>query len=170
MVFVHRELKSNRYHYYRTHGVAYHWGIGTVLSTSIMGIAFAFIVIEWCTQSHLSTENYQDAIQGLRRTRRFKKYTAWFRGIPNQIITFAKRGWSVLRRRHLQPGAAARRSLVWTWQTRGEEEMLPVIEGAVPHDRQDKPTISHLELVAEDTTAGLLPRTPPHYFQGRRKL
>ena len=166
MVFVHTILKSNRYQYYRTHGVAFHWGIGTALSTSIMGVAFAFIVVEWCTQSHLCTENYQDAMQGLRRTRRFKKYTAWFRGIPNQIIIFAKRWWSKLRER---PGAATRRSLVWTWQTRGEEEMLPIIEGAVPHDGQDKPTISHLELVAEDASASLLPRKPPPYFQGRRK-
>ena len=150
---------SNRYHYYRTHGVAYHWGIGTALSTSIMGVAFAFIVVEWCTQSHLSTENYQDAMRGLRRTRRIKKYTAWFRGIPNQIITFAKRGWSVVRGRRSQPGAGEKRSLVWTWQTRGEEELLPVV---------DKPTISHLEFEAEDASAGLLPRKPPHHSQGRR--
>ena len=93
-----------------------------------MGVAFAFIVIEYCTQSHLSTENYADAMQGLKRTRQFKKYTAWLRDVPDFIINSIKRLWFefIWRRRtrysqDLQAGRygqGGRRSLLWTWTTK----------------------------------------------------
>ena len=96
-----------------------------------MAIAFAFVLAEWCTQSHLSTENYEHAKEGLRRTRRFKKYTAWFRRVPNLIILTSKWAWfmvigkgrtyNVESRREWQ-----RRRLVWTWQTQD------MIEGELP--------------------------------------
>ncbi|KAI9684405.1 MAG: hypothetical protein M1829_002215 [Trizodia sp. TS-e1964] len=45
------------------------WGVGTGLSTAIMAAGFAYIICEWCAQSHLSTEDYGKAMRGLRRTR-----------------------------------------------------------------------------------------------------
>jgi hypothetical protein len=51
------------------------WIAGTALGCSILVICFAFIAWEWVTQSHLSTENYGQAMKGLRTTRRFKKWT-----------------------------------------------------------------------------------------------
>ena len=136
-----------RYDFYRAHGVAYYWAAGTGLSTGIMGIAFAFIVIEYCTQSHLSTENYKDAMQGLKRTRQFKKYTAWLRDVPDFIINIIKRLWSKIWRRStsysedLQAGRygqGGRRSLLWTWTTkrqRGRSMGDGIIEG-IPLHRQ----------------------------------
>jgi hypothetical protein len=44
-----REVTLIRYGSYRAHGAAYNWGVGTALSTAIMSIAFAFILVEWCT-------------------------------------------------------------------------------------------------------------------------
>lgn len=123
-----------------------------------MSIAFAFIVVEWCTQSHLSTENYSDAMQGLGRTRRFRKYTAWLRSLPNLIIRLTKRWWFMKLGSRTQ-GARDRRSLVWTWQTKLEEEMLPVIEGETPHDEQHETTHAHIEL-REASTENLLPKAP----------
>lgn len=123
-----------------------------------MSIAFAFILVEWCTQSHLSTENYDNAMQGLRRTRRFRKYTAWLRGFPNLIIRLTKRWWFMMHGRRTQ-AARGRRSLVWTWQTKLEAEMLPVIEGEMPHDEQHQMTHAHIEL-REASTEGLLPKAP----------
>jgi hypothetical protein len=153
-----RELTLIRSDYYRARGAAYNWGIGTALSTAIMSIAFAFIVVEWCTQSHLSTENYDDAMQGLRRTRRFRKYTAWLRGLPNLIIRLTKRWWFMMLARRTQ-GPRGRRSLVWTWQTNLEAEMVPVIEGETPQDEQYETTHTHIEL-REALTENLLPRAP----------
>lgn len=106
-------------------------GLGTALSTSIMAIAFAFIMAEWCTQSHLSTESYEHARQGLRRTRRFKKYTAWFRRVPNLVILTSKWAWFMVvpkgRSYNVKNSRGwKRRSLVWTWQTQDivEGELL----------------------------------------------
>ena len=152
-------LTTSRYDYYRAHGVAYHWAAGTAVSTAVMGIAFAFIVVEWCTQSHQNTENYEDAMQGLRRTRRFKKYTAWLRGFPNLIIAAAKRGWFIMLMRRTQRGVGERRSLVWTWQTKDEEEMLPVIEGERLEDQQYKTVQAHI-VVEEASTEGLSHKPP----------
>lgn len=115
-----------------------------------MGVAFVFVVIEYTTQSHLSTEDYEDAMQGLRRTRQFKKYTAWLRDVPDYIIDIFMRMWSKLWRINLkstrdhQVGRyreGGRRSLLWTWSTkrqRGRRIDDGVLEG-IPLHRQDSP-------------------------------
>lgn len=53
-----------------------------------MCVAFVFIVAEYCTQSHLSTNDYENAVQGLRRTRWFKKYTYFHRSAPDLFSKF----------------------------------------------------------------------------------
>ena len=53
------------------------WIAGTALGCCVMVICFSFIAWEWVTQSHMSSENYQDAMAGLRTTRRFKQWTKW---------------------------------------------------------------------------------------------
>ena len=112
-----------------------------------MGVAFTFVVVEYCTQSHLSTEDYASAMQGLKRTRRFKKYTAWLRDVPDYIIDITKRLWSYVWRRNIRHidnsnegrhGHGGRRSLLWTWATnhkRGRRINSGFIEG-VPLHRQ----------------------------------
>ena len=87
-----------------------------------MAGAFAFIVTEYCTQSHLSTEGYADAAQGLRRTRRFKKYSFFF-GASGYLIEVGKRVCHKIFGRYVDRG---RRSLVWTWKTR--YPTIPIIE------------------------------------------
>ena len=118
-----------------------------------MGVAFVFIVVEYCTQSHLSTENYDDAAQGLRRTRIFKKYTAWLRDGPDYMIDNAIRLWSHIWRSNARRtdqshagryGHGGRRSLLWTWTTkrqRGRRMESGVIEG-IPLHRQISPAES----------------------------
>ena len=120
-----------------------------------MGVAFVFVVLEYCTQSHLSTENYNDAAQGLKRTRTFKKYTAWLRDAPDYMIDNAIRLWSHIWRRNARPidkshagryGQGGRRSLLWTWTTkrqRGRRMESGVIEG-IPLHRQISPEESRL--------------------------
>lgn len=93
----------------------------------MMAVGFAFVVTEYCTQSHLSTEDYEDAVRGLRRTRRFRKYTSLFRGIPEYLIEVAKHVCHRFFGRHVHGG---RRSLVWTWKTRSSAVPIIVIEEA----------------------------------------
>lgn len=53
------------------------WLAGTIMGCTMMAISFVFIAWEWVTQSHMSTEDYQQATKGLRTTRRFKTWTRW---------------------------------------------------------------------------------------------
>lgn len=84
-----------------------------------MCIAFAFIVAEYCTQSHLSTIEYEKSRQGLRWTRWFKKQTYLFRSIPHIWIGFGMHLWlRIVGKKAFHE----RRSLLWTWKTREPEE------------------------------------------------
>ncbi|MCJ1254075.1 hypothetical protein MMC24_001889 [Lignoscripta atroalba] len=121
--------------YYRAHGVVYYWSVGTSLSTSVMFVSMVFIVIEWCTQSHLSTENYENASQGLRRTRAFKKYTFWIITIPDPIITAAKHFRYRVLGGKTRPG---RRSLRWSSETRHRSIPLVSVNGHDPSDGQSR--------------------------------
>ena len=92
-----------------------YWGAGVVVSCAIMGGAFAFIVVEWCEQSHLYTENYSNAKRGLRRTRRWKRCTMHSRTIFDRIIKLIK--WAL--------GRHQRRSLIWTVHRRRKMPAQP---------------------------------------------
>lgn len=84
-----------------------------------MSIAFAFIVAEYCTQSHLSTVDYEKSRQGLRWTRWFKKHTYLFRSIPHIWIGCGIHLWlRIVGKKAFHE----RRSLLWTWKTRELEE------------------------------------------------
>ena len=92
---------------------------------TVMTAGLIYIAIEYCTQSHLSTEHYGRAMQGLKQTRRFKRYTLVFRAIPDLVIKAAKflsyKSSSGQRR----PG---RRSLVWTRKTQGHTDFFATSE------------------------------------------
>lgn len=83
-----------------------------------MCIAFACIVAEYCTQSHLSTVDYEKSKQGLRRTRWFKKHTHLFRSIPHFFAGF---GMHLCLRIMGRKEFHERGSLMWTWKTREPE-------------------------------------------------
>lgn len=51
------------------------WIAGTTISVTAMSIAMAYIVLEYCLQSHLSTADPKDAALGLQRVRRFRRLT-----------------------------------------------------------------------------------------------
>ena len=67
------------YAYYQANGVKYYWGFGTAISCITMAAGLSYVVNEYCTQSHLSTEDYSSAAEGLQTTRKFKKSTMWLR-------------------------------------------------------------------------------------------
>ena len=77
---------------------------------------------EYCTQSHLATEDYGSACEGIKFTRRFKKYTYWLRQLLNvwdQILLLV---WRVIRypwqkATGRQPTAFGK-TLVWDWKVK----------------------------------------------------
>ncbi|KAI9665873.1 MAG: hypothetical protein M1821_003808 [Bathelium mastoideum] len=93
--------------------VWWYWTTGTVIATTTLCLAMAFVVVEWCTQSHLSSQNYENAYKGLVRTRRFKRmigviYTALcFPAYPFARIGSYFRGPA-------SSDATGQRSLKWT--------------------------------------------------------
>ncbi|KAJ4321392.1 hypothetical protein N0V94_002929 [Neodidymelliopsis sp. IMI 364377] len=65
--------------------VLYYWTAGTTLTAFVMGLAMFYITVEWCQQAFLSTEDYEDAMQGLRVTRSYRQYTYYVRIVSRLI-------------------------------------------------------------------------------------
>ena len=132
---------------YRKYGIIKYWSIGTGLSMFVMMVSFAFIIMEWCTQSHLSTEDYQGAARGLRRTRRFKKYTSYIRDIGGHIVKLAKYLWYRGARGDSRSYQKTRRSLTWTSKCKQQKTRsgrLPIIidgqesDHGITHDEEQE--------------------------------
>lgn len=90
------------------------WTGGTLLSCTVMGTSLLYIAAEWCSQGHLWTVDYEKAMTGLKWTRRFKKYTVWFRCAPDWLINQVG-----AHRPSFLGEKRGRRSLVWRWKLRG---------------------------------------------------
>ena len=102
------------YNVYVAAGVYVYWGAATALSCFVMACGLSYIVIEYCTQSHISTEHYERAMQGLKMTRWFRKHTRFIRFVPNHTIRLGKLLFWKLNGGRSRRG---RRSLVWTEHT-----------------------------------------------------
>lgn len=121
---------------YKAKGIISFWAAGTTISISVLLIASVYIFIEWLTQSHLSTENYERAMRGLIRTRRWKKYTNWVRfiwRIPHLTVKAVKSGkkmWYGFKPRGRVYVPHTSRSLEWSIKPRSqvtiEEEGQPL--------------------------------------------
>lgn len=85
------------------------------LSVTTMAAAIAYITYEYCTQSHLSSEDYEQAKQGLRTTRWFKGRTVWVQRVHDAIIRTLKQFLHKLSGGKI---SAERRSLVWDCRAR----------------------------------------------------
>ncbi|RMZ72545.1 glutamine-dependent nad(+) synthetase [Pyrenophora seminiperda CCB06] len=59
--------------------VLWYWTTGAVLTGLVMGLSMFYITVEWCQQSFMSTENYDAAMNGLRRTRKYRSWTFFAR-------------------------------------------------------------------------------------------
>ncbi|KAF1973731.1 hypothetical protein BU23DRAFT_463721 [Bimuria novae-zelandiae CBS 107.79] len=65
-----------------------YWLTGTLLTSSVLGLSMFYITVEWCLQSFLSTEDYEDARQGLRMTRIYRHWTFFFRRLSRLLSKF----------------------------------------------------------------------------------
>ena len=121
--------------YYLQAGIGLTWALGTAIPGVVMFIAFTYIVIQWCVQSHLSTEKYESARRGLMRTRRFRKYTLIFRWFPNLVIQHVLICWHRCKGTKLERRNQGRRSLVWS--ARSRLAVPVVIYGDDPYGYED---------------------------------
>ncbi|MCJ1270853.1 hypothetical protein MMC22_010750, partial [Lobaria immixta] len=69
------------------------WITGVSLSSLIMLTAIAFLVVEWCEQSHLSSVDVNKAMHGLMVTQHFKHRTLWIRRTPGHVFDLSKWLW-----------------------------------------------------------------------------
>ena len=146
------------YAYYREKGVRYYWGFGTAVSCVSLAAGLIHIVIEYCTQSHLSTEDYESAARGLRMTRWFKKFTdsrlpgrylarymhkitrgftkkTWFKNGTAWLRTLGRSTVEYMHKMTFGIFESHSKSLVWDWMTKDERIRMsrsPVIDGQIP--------------------------------------
>lgn len=80
-----------------------YWIQGTAMTCVAMGLGMGYIVLEvsqyccpvvldhadmmgqWLLQAHLSTEDYKDAVAGLRHVRRVRRFTYWM-AYPSSLL------------------------------------------------------------------------------------
>lgn len=113
--------------FYRAHGIQYYWIVGTALSCSVLVVGLAYIVAEYCTQSHLATENFGDACEGMKLTRRFKKYTYWIRillGLWDKVLLLF---WKLIcfpwQRTTGRQSTPFNKTLIWDWKVKPEQAL-----------------------------------------------
>lgn len=86
------------------------------LSVVVMALTILYITFEYTTQSHLSSEDYGQAMQGLKTTRWFKRRLAVIQYLLDALIRHLKR---LLHKMVGEKVSPRRRSVVWTSGTRG---------------------------------------------------
>ncbi|PWW77969.1 hypothetical protein C7212DRAFT_175495 [Tuber magnatum] len=100
--------------HYKAYRVKLNWLLGTLITCGVSGIGLLYVVEQWCTQSFLWTRDWDSAMNGLHRVRKWKQITAG----PRRACALAAGcmvkagGWfrTVLRRER----GAEDRSLRWS--------------------------------------------------------
>jgi hypothetical protein len=156
---------------YKAHGIALYWGIGTALTLFILSSGLLFIIAEWCSQSHLSTMNYDAASRGLKRTRWWKYYTVWLRRAPNvfiESVVVACRTIFVYLSQGKR-GVRGRRSLIWSASIkRRQRPPLIVIHGVSlsdSHDDEDIELLNRTRWQGSDMSLRSISSPAPGYFR-----
>lgn len=107
-------LDFTQWNYSNSSLVGRYWIMGTTISCSLMGIGMIYLLVEWCLQSHLSTEDYVEAMRGLQNSRRFRRYTYWSRYPASFLVLGVNHVLSALRMRR----GSQCRTLLWTKESR----------------------------------------------------
>lgn len=116
---------------YLDRGIAVNWGTGVALTGVSTTMAIAYIVHEYCTQSHLSTLSFDHAARGLVRTQRWQNFLSIGKKYLYIIEDKLNEKWRQLFRLQ-QPSSILLR---WSKQLREEEEL------AEPHNYGTESTV-----------------------------
>ena len=133
-----QQFTSNGY------GIAITWKSGTALTASVMGLAMFYITVEWCQQSHLSTEDYQDAMRGLRWTRKYRLWTMHARRMSRGTLTrLGKLAFAIGKMINMiGPDEKPRKTLMWTRDTTKEPVLSRADSAYARNDNHRHPTFS----------------------------
>jgi hypothetical protein len=156
---------------YKAHGISLYWGSGTALTLVILTAGVLFVIVEWCSQSHLSTMDYDAASRGLKRTRWWKYYTVWLRRAPDVFIdSVVVACWTIFA--YLSKGDRGihgRRSLIWSASIkRRQRPPLTVIHGVSvsdSHDGEDIELLNRTRLYGDDISLRSISTPAPGYFR-----
>lgn len=117
-----------------------HWKTGTIMACIIMGSSMAYIVLEWCMQSHLSTENPDSARKGLQRTRRFRRLIQPIRYSMVVLYFFINNVFGFLLRPFRKQDQGMQKSLVWTHNITYQYQPRAFTPGQGPQSSLSSPT------------------------------
>ncbi|KAI4610018.1 hypothetical protein J4E83_008583 [Alternaria metachromatica] len=131
-----QQFTSNSY------GIALTWKSGTSLTALVMGLSMFYITVEWCQQSHLSTEDYQDAMQGLRMTREYRLWTMHARRISRATLTqLGKLAFAIGKMINMiGPDEKPRKTLMWTGNSTSDPVLNRADSARVRNDSHSTPT------------------------------
>jgi len=152
----------NNYNTATSSFVRINWTIATAFSSTIMAAAMAYIVTEWCLQSHISTADINNAAKGLYWTRRFRWLTSPFRDTIHYSIEAC---YSV--RRSLSPRLHRRHRHRRGSSASGHREGTTPAAGEATEPRQNRRSVrwtSKVVAVERERTVRSLSPQPP---QGR---
>ena len=131
-----QQFTSNGY------GITLTWVSGTSLTALVMGLAMFYITVEWCQQSHLSTEDYQDAMNGLKWTRRYRLSTMYPRRISRATLTqLGKLVFAIGKMINMiGKDKKPRKTLMWTRLSTKEQVLSRADSAHVRNDSHSGPT------------------------------
>ncbi|KAF2829583.1 hypothetical protein CC86DRAFT_318980 [Ophiobolus disseminans] len=150
--------------------VKYYWTAGTCLTAFVMMSSMFYITVEWCQQSFLSTEIYEDAMTGLGYTRDYRCWTYWFRAASRFISRFT---FDPLESLGVKFGLikSRQKTLVWTRKHHHDPDLSHQrVQPLVPLPRHvsspsieltDYSTVPHDESAIQDTPAMAHSLFPP---------
>lgn len=72
----------------KTRWVIVYWTAGAALTGLVMALSMFYVTVEWCQQSFLSTEDYDEAMKGLRLTRAYRYYTYFARRFARSVAKY----------------------------------------------------------------------------------
>lgn len=137
-----------------------YWKTGTVLSCTIMGLSMVYVVLEWCLQSHLSTENPDNARKGLQRTRKFRRFISPLRS-SFYVVYFAINKFFAILILPMQGrgGKRMQRSLVWSKDITYEYPPRPMSKSQRPR-HPSSPSMQSIGSTPAEATMGT--ESPSH--------
>jgi hypothetical protein len=132
------------------------WTTGTVLTASVLALSMFYITVEWCQQSFLSTEDYSEAMTGLRMTRRYRSVTFFVRRISRAVL------WATLDQLEflaIIAGVIKKRQKTLLW-TKNHTWKPDIPRATAPTTRNEHPLSPSIELTDYDATHAQVQDTP----------